>query len=58
MTREEAHLCKKDEQLLNMLEELRRILNISYEVDAGITMTYKKMVEICSKYGYMLKENN
>ena len=57
MTKEEAHLCKSDEQLLDMLEELRRILNISYDVDAGITMTYKKMVEICSKYGYTLKKN-
>lgn len=52
----EAHLVKSDRELVEMLEELRRILNVSYEVDAPIHMTHKKMVGIYSKYGYTLKK--
>jgi len=57
MNIEEAHLIKEDRELIELLEEIRRILNVSYEVDAPIHMTFKKMLEIYSKYGYTLKKN-
>ena len=45
-------LTSSDKEKRDMLEKLRIILNMSYNADAPLNVTYDKIVEILKAYGF------